>query len=691
MSHKLSGFVPSGHLSLPKTIVCPNSSFWHRSTSFGRPGWRPVSFRQLPRSARHTLQVRALRAQAERTTSAVPEAIARASAALKTRNDVINIAICAHVDHGKTTLVDAILHHAKVFRENQTVSSLVMDSNELERERGITILSKNTAVVYGGVRINVIDTPGHADFGGEVQRVLSMADAMLLVVDSVEGPRPQTRYVLREALRLGQRVLVVVNKIDRPAARPVFVVNKTFDLFVELGASDEQADFPVVYASALKRVAGYAPDQLANDMGPLFEEILRLPRPRVALDAPLQLLVSNISSDDYKGILGIGRIHAGTLRKGATVRVGTPAKDEAELRTARVDEVFLFENLGRVSAESAHAGDIVMVAGVDDIRIGETICDAADPRLLPPVQIEEPTVRMSLAINTTPFAGREGRFLTSRQLRERLERETRTNVALRIQDGEKADSFTICGRGALHLTILIESMRREGFEMIVGAPEVIFKMDPETNTPLEPFDHVEVQIPEEYLGAVVDALAKRRGEMLNLTHSQDNEQYSIVEYIVPTRGLFGLNNALLTLTRGTAIIHTSFAAYRPYVGQVRLREVGSLLAHETGRVTTYGVEAAQERGQLFVAPGAEVYENQIVGENKYPEDLRVNVCRVKQLTNHRSATKEVVKTLQGIRTLTLDDALEYISGENEFVEVTPQSIRMFKVLSKRRSIVGAKN
>jgi GTP-binding protein len=612
-------------------------------------------------------------------------------ALLRPREDVINIAICAHVDHGKTTLVDAILHHAKVFRENQAVSDLVMDSNELERERGITILSKNTAVRYRDVRINVIDTPGHADFGGEVQRVLSMADAMLLVVDSVEGPRPQTRYVLREALRLGQRVLVVINKIDRPSARPVYVVNKTFDLFVELGASDEQADFPIVYTSALKRIAGYDPNQMATDMSPLFEQILKLPRPMVAPDAPLQLLISNISRDDYKGLLGVGRIYAGTLRKGQIVRVGKPTDQGNALRTARIDEVFLFENLGRMSTDGAHAGDIVSLAGVEDIRIGDTVCDAEAPQPLPPIQIEEPTVRMSVTINTTPFAGREGRLLTSRQLRERLERETLTNVALRVLDSKSADSFTICGRGALHLTILIETMRREGFEMIVGAPEVIFKMDEHTNTVLEPFDQVEVQVPEEYLGAVVDTLAKRRGEMINLTHNLENEQLSVVEYAVPTRGLFGLNNALMTLTRGTAIIHTSFDSYRPYLGPIRLREVGSLLAHETGRATSYGIETAQERGQLFIVPGDEVYENQIIGENKYPEDLRVNVCRVKQLTNHRSATKEVAKTLQGIRTLTLDDALEYIRGENEFVETTPQSVRMFKVPNKRKQMVTSKN
>lgn len=566
-----------------------------------------------------------------------------------------------------------------------------MDSNELERERGITILSKNTAVRYRNVRINVIDTPGHADFGGEVQRVLSMADAMLLVVDSVEGPRPQTRYVLREALQLGQRVLVVINKIDRPAARPVYVVNKTFDLFVELGATDEQADFPIVYTSALKRIAGLAPDRMATDMEPLFEQILGLPRPMVAPDAPLQLLVSNISYDEYKGLLGIGRIYAGTLRKGQVVRVGRPTNEGTQLRTARVDEVFLFENLGRVSVDEAHAGDIVTVAGIENIRIGDTVCDSEKPRPLPPIQIEEPTVRMSVAINTTPFAGREGRFLTSRQLRDRLERETLTNVALRVLDSEKADSFTVCGRGALHLTILIETMRREGFEMVVGTPEVIFKMDESTNTLLEPFDHVEVQVPEEYLGAVVDALAKRRGEMINLMHNHENEQFSVVEYAVPTRGLFGLNNALMTLTRGTAIIHSSFDSYRPYLGPIRLREVGSLLAHETGRATTHGVESAQERGQLFVVPGDEVYENQIIGENKYPDDLRVNVCRVKQLTNHRSATKEVAKTLQGIRTLTLDDALEYIRGENEFVEATPQSVRMFKIPSKRKQTVAGKS
>ena len=605
----------------------------------------------------------------------------------------MNVAICAHVDHGKTSLVDAILHHAQVFRENQSVTPLVMDSNALERERGITILSKNTSVLYQNTRINVIDTPGHADFGGEVQRVLSMADAVLLVVDSVEGPRPQTRYVLREALRLGHRVLVVVNKIDRPAARPNFVVNSTFDLFVELGATDEQADFEVCYTSAIQRIAGDAPDRMASDMEPLFRQILRLPRPRIDPNAPLQLMISNVAYDDYKGRLGIGRIHAGVLRRGQTVRVGKPPSscaEEAPLRSAKVSELFLFENLHKVPADEARAGDIVTVAGIEPLHIGETLCDPNDARPLPPLQVEEPTVRMSFSINTTPFAGREGKYLTSRQLRERLRRETQTNVALRVTDTDSADTFTVSGRGALHLIILVETMRREGYELVVGAPSVILKRDPHTDALLEPFDYVEVQVPEQYMGVVVDMLARRKGEMINMVNAGGGgggESVCTVEYYVPTRGLLGINNALMTATRGTAVVHTAFAEYRPHAGDMEHRENGSLLAHSTGRVTAHGVEAAQERGVVFVQPGEEVYENQIVGENKHADDLRVNVCRLKQLTNHRSANKEMNKSLQGIRTFTLDEAIEYVGGSEEFVEVTPRHVRAFKTPGKARRIV----
>lgn len=590
---------------------------------------------------------------------------------LMRRRDIRNIAIVAHVDHGKTTLVDAMLKQSKVFRDNQVVQERIMDSNDLERERGITILSKNTSITYKDSKINIIDTPGHSDFGGEVERVLNMVEGVLLVVDSVEGPMPQTRFVLKKALEFGHAVVVVVNKIDRPSARPEFVINSTFELFIELNASDEQCDFQVIYASGIKGKAGLSPDDLAEDLGPLFEAIMRcIPGPAIDKDGALQMLATNIEYDEHKGRIAIGRLHAGVLRRGMDVRVCT--SDDA-CRFSKVSELFVYEKFIRVPAESVEAGDICAVCGISDIQIGETIADKAFGKPLPAIKVEEPTVKMAFSINISPFVGREGKYVTSRNLRDRLYKELERNLAMKVDDGETADTFIVSGRGTLHITILIENMRREGYEFMVGPPKVINKRVDDKL--LEPFEIATVEVPEEHMGAVVELLGKRRGQMFDM-QGLGSEGTTLLKYRIPTRGLLGVRNAILTASRGTAILNTIFDSYGPWAGDISTRDLGSLVAFEDGTTTSYALSSSQDRGQLFVSPGTEVYKGQIVGIHQRTGDLSLNVCKKKAATNVRS-NKEVSVVLDTPLDYSLDDCIEYIQ-EDELVEVTPKSIRMCK-------------
>lgn len=588
------------------------------------------------------------------------------------RPDIRNIAIVAHVDHGKTTLVDAMLKQSKVFRDNQVVQERIMDSNDLERERGITILSKNTSITYKDSKINIIDTPGHSDFGGEVERILNMVEGVLLVVDSVEGPMPQTRFVLKKALEFGLAVVVVVNKIDRPSARPDFVINSTFELFIELNATDEQCDFQAVYAIGLKGKAGLSPDNLAEDLGPLFETIIRcIPGPRIEKEGPLQMLATNIEYDEHKGRIAIGRLHAGVLRRGTDVKVCT---SEDSCRFARVTELFVYEKFNRVPAEVVEAGDICAVCGIEDIQIGETIADKIDGKPLPAIKVEEPTVKMAFSINVSPFVGREGKYVTSRNLRDRLYRELERNLAMKVEDGESSDTFIVSGRGTLHITILIENMRREGFEFMVGPPKVINKRVDDKL--LEPFEIAAVEVPEEYVGAVVELLGRRRGQMIDM-EGLGSEGTTLLKYRIPTRGLIGLRNLVLTASRGTAILNTIFDSYGPWAGDIVSRDLGSLVAFEDGMTSSYALASSQERGTLFVGPGVDVYKGQVVGIHQRSGDLSLNVCKKKAATNVRSSNKDNSVVLDTPLDYSLDDCIEYIQ-EDELVEVTPLSIRMCK-------------
>ena len=590
------------------------------------------------------------------------------------RHDIRNIAIIAHVDHGKTTLVDAMLRQSRVFRENQAVEERVLDSNALERERGITILSKTTAVSYRGTKINIVDTPGHADFGGEVERVMNMVDGVLLLVDAVDGPMPQTKFVLRKALQAGHRAIVVVNKIDRPQARPNWVVNETFDLFVDLGASDEQAEFATIFTNALAGHAGRSPLKLHDSHEPLFEAILdRIPPPAVDVDAPAQFLVTTSSYDDYKGKIVTGRLSRGTISKGqALVRIDR----QGAIHPARLSRLFVYNGLQRQEVESARAGDIIALAGIGDAGIGDTIADALQPEALPPIKVEEPTVRMTFGVNTSPFAGREGTFVTSRKLRERLYQETERDVALRVEDTDSPDVFLVSGRGELHLGILIETMRREGYEFQVSRPEVIFHQD-EHGARLEPIELVEIEVAADYQGVVVELLGKRQGEMRDM-HVRDDGSVHYV-YLVPTRGLLGFRQLFLTATRGTGVLNSLFYGYAPFTGDITARENGSLIASESGVVTTYGIYQVQDRGVFFVTPGQEVYAGMVVGQHIHDVDLEVNVCKEKHLTNIRNNKGAENLRLEAPRTLSLDDAIEYI-GDDELVEVTPKGWRLRKKL-----------
>jgi GTP-binding protein len=591
---------------------------------------------------------------------------------LKHRPDIRNIAIIAHVDHGKTTLVDGMLRQTKVFRDNQAMTERVMDSNDLERERGITILAKNTSVDYKGVTINIVDTPGHADFGGEVERIMNMVDGVLLLVDAVEGPMPQTRFVLRQALEKGLKAIVVVNKVDRPAARPDFVVNATFDLFIDLGASDEQADFPVIYAKALDGKAGFKPDELADDLGPLFDTVLDfIPPPLVDEEGSTQLLVTTLEYSSYVGKIAVGRLRSGTIRTGQSIlRVaadGTPT-------LGKISQVYVFKNLQRVPESVVYAGNIVAVAGLDEVGIGDTLTDPLDPRPLPPIKVEEPTVRMTFAVNDSPFAGREGQYLTSRQVRARLMQELEHNVAMQVQETDRGSEFVVSGRGELHLAIFIETIRREGFEFAVSRPEVIYR-EGKNGEQLEPIEQVFVEVHSDYLGAVQEMLGKRRAIMQAIHYGDDGTVY--VTYLAPTRGLLGFRQPFLTATRGTGIFHTLFHDYEPFKGNIDLQANGSLVALEGGTVTNHALTMLVQRGDFIVKPGEEVYAGQVVGRHIREEDLVVNVCKAKQLTNFREKPSATSDMLVPPLDLSLDDSIQFL-GNDDLMEVTPQSLRIRK-------------
>ena len=593
-------------------------------------------------------------------------------AATASHPQVRNVAIIAHVDHGKTTLVDGMLRQTHVFHRNQQVVERVLDSNDLERERGITILAKNTGIVYGDTTINIVDTPGHADFGGEVERIMNMVDGVVLLVDAVEGPMPQTRFVLRQALERGHKAVVVVNKIDRPAARANAVVDETFDLFIDLGASEEQADFPVIYTRALEGRAGLVPDELADDLAPLFDAIVdHLPPPAVTVDGPTQLLVTTLEYSSYVGKIAVGRLTSGTIHSGQEI---VHIDRDGSMVPATVGQVFVFRNLKREAVEEVHAGNIVAVSGIPEVGIGDTLADPLDPRPLPPIKVEEPTVRMTFSVNNSPFSGREGKFVTSRHLRERFTRELDGNVALRVEDTDLATEFIVSGRGELHLAILIETMRREGYEFAVSNPEVIFKES--DRGLLEPVERVFLEVQSDYVGAVSEMFGKRKGRLQGLRYGDDDTVYA--EFLVPTRGTLGFRQPYLTITRGTGTYNSLFHDYEPVVGNIEGQEHGSLISLETGTVSAYALVQLQQRGTFFVRPTEEVYAGQVVGQTIRNEDLVLNVCKTKHLTGHRtSAAKPTFEGLAAPRIMSLDDAIEYLGGD-ELLEVTPAALRMRK-------------
>lgn len=590
---------------------------------------------------------------------------------LFTRNDIRNIAIIAHVDHGKTTLVDAMLRQSHVFRENEKVEERVMDSNDLEKERGITILSKNTAVSYNGVKINIVDTPGHADFGGEVERVLKMVDSVFLVVDAYEGAMPQTKFVLKKALELHLKPIVVINKIDKPNARPEGVIDEVFDLFVELGADDEQLDFPIIYASAKD---GYAKKELSDpeeNMEPLFDVIIKnVKAPTGYLDKPLQLLVTTIDYNEYVGRIGIGKIERGSISKNQQITV---IGRDGSKKNIKVSNLYVYNGLKREEVEKAQLGDIVAVAGIPDINIGETIADTSCPEALPFVDIDEPTLSMYFMVNNSPLAGQEGDYVTSRQVRDRLFKELETNVSLKIEETDSADSFKVSGRGELHLSILIETMRREGYEFQVSKPSVIFHE--ENGVKLEPIEYLTIDVPEEFMGVVMEKLGPRKAEMVNMTSAVNG--YTRLEFTIPARGLIGFRNEFMTDTKGNGIMNHIFHSYEPYKGDIPERTRGSIVAFEDGEAVTYGLFNAQERGRLFITPGTKVYQGMIAGESSRAEDIDVNVCKKKQLTNTRSSgADEALKLVPAVQ-MSLEQCIEFIASD-EYVEITPENIRMRK-------------
>ncbi|NEO06294.1 MAG: translational GTPase TypA [Moorea sp. SIO1F2] len=592
-----------------------------------------------------------------------------------------NVAIIAHVDHGKTTLVDALLKQSGIFREGEDVPDCVMDSNDLERERGITILSKNTAVRYKDILINIVDTPGHADFGGEVERVLGMVDGCILIVDANEGPMPQTRFVLKKALEKGLRPIVVVNKIDRPQADPYGAIDKVLDLFLELGADDDQCEFPYLFASGLQ---GYAKEDLdaeAVDMQPLFEAILHHVPPPVGDPAkPLQLQVTTLDYSEYLGRIVIGRIHNGTIKASQQAAL---VKDTGDIVQAKVTKLMGFEGLKRVDLKEASAGYIVAVAGFADANIGETITCPNEPQALPLIKVDEPTLQMTFCVNDSPFAGKEGDFVTSRQLRDRLFRELETNVALRVEPTDSPDKFLVSGRGELHLGILIETMRRQGYEFQVSQPQVIYR---EVNgQPCEPFEYLVLDVPEEAVGSCIERLGQRKGEMQDMQVGANGRTQ--IDFVIPARGLVGFRGDFLRLTKGEGIMNHSFLEYRPMTGELETRRNGVIVAFEEGMATFYALKNGEDRGVFFIKPGTKVYKNMIIGEHNRPQDLDLNVCKTKQLTNHRSATGDELVQLQAPMEMSLERALEYI-GPDELVEITPQSVRLRKLSKKKLAKQG---
>ncbi len=590
------------------------------------------------------------------------------------REDLRNVAIIAHVDHGKTTLVDQLLRQSGIFRANEAVAERVMDSGDLERERGITILSKNTAVKFGDTKINIVDTPGHADFGGEVERVLMMVDGVLLLVDAFEGCMPQTRFVLKKALGLGKKPLVVLNKIDRPGARPAEVVDEVLDLFIELGASDDQLDFPVAYCSAREGSATLDPNMPGTDMKPLFEMILKeVPAPRGDLEGPTQVLFSNIDYDEYVGRIGIGRVERGEIRVGQQVAICGGGGEGH--KNAKISKLYQFEGLKRVEAESAKLGDIIAVSGITDLNIGETACSPDNIEPLPFVKIDEPTVSMLFKVNDSPFAGREGKFVTSRNLRDRLFKEVETNVAMRVEETDSMDTFKVSGRGELHLSILIEQMRRQGYEFQVSPPTVIYKE--KDGKRLEPMELLMIETPDSYVGAVMEKIGSRKAELVNMGSRETGITH--MEFRIPARGLMGYRSEFLTDTNGNGIMNHVFDGYEPYKGDIAQRQQGSIIAFETGESTAYGLFNTQDRGRLFIGPGVEVYEGMIVGASPKAEDLVVNVCKKKHATNTRSSASDEALRLTPHSVLSLEQCLEFIS-EDEYVEVTPKSVRMRKAV-----------
>jgi len=593
------------------------------------------------------------------------------------RNNIRNIAIIAHVDHGKTTLVDKLLQQSGIFREHESVQERAMDSNDIERERGITILAKNTAITYKDYLINIVDTPGHADFGGEVERIMKMVDGVLLVVDAYEGCMPQTKFVLRKALEHNLTPIVVVNKIDRPAARPAEVIDEVLDLFIELEATDEQLEFPVVYASALNGTSSLDPEKQDDNMLALYETIIdHIPAPTEKVDEPLQYLVTLMDYNEYLGRIAIGRVNRGIIRQGQSVAV---MMRDGSKKMARIEKLFGFQGLRRVEIDEAGAGDIVAIAGIKDINIGETIADPNQPEALPVLKIDEPTLQMTFLVNNSPFAGREGKWVTSRKLRERLFKELETDVSLRVDETDSPDAFIVSGRGELHLGILIENMRREGYELQVSKPEVIVKVI--DGVKMEPIERLMIDVPEESMGAVMESLGSRKAEMVNMINSGNGQVR--LEFLIPARGLIGYTTNFMTLTRGYGVMNHAYDSYGPFAGgQVGGRHEGVLVSSENGVSTMYGILGIEDRGILFVEPGAEIYEGMIVGEHNRDNDIVVNICREKQLTNVRSATKDETVKMKTPRLFSLEQALEYLN-DDEYCEVTPKSIRLRKkILNK---------
>lgn len=587
------------------------------------------------------------------------------------REDVRNVAIIAHVDHGKTTLVDGMLRQSGIFRANENVAERVMDSNDLERERGITILSKNTAVNYNGIKINIVDTPGHADFGGEVERVLKMVDSVLLVVDAFEGPMPQTKFVLKKALELNLKPIVVINKIDRKGERANEVVNEVFDLFIELGANDEQLDFPIVYASAREGIAKYDVDDESDNLKPLFETIIKhVQPPEGDLDGPFQMLVSNIDANEYVGRIAVGKITRGKVTEGMQAAL---INKDGVVRNEKINTLYVFSGLKRIEVAEAKLGDIIAVSGIDDINIGDTLADANNPEAIPFVTIEEPTLSMTFSVNNSPFAGREGTYVTSRHLRDRLFKELETNISLKVEETDSPDSFIVSGRGELHLSILIETMRREGYEFQVSRPHVIFKTI--NGKKYEPVEYLTIDVPEEFVGVTMEKLGQRKAEMKNM-HSAVNG-YVRLEFKIPSRCLIGFRSEFMTDTKGNGIMSHVFDSYEVYKGDITGRSRGSLVAFETGESITYGLFNAQGRGNLFIGPGVEIYQGMIVGENARAEDMDVNVCKKKHVSNMRAAGSDETLKLTPPVNLSLEQSLEFIA-EDELVEITPKSIRLRK-------------